>query len=205
MTAPTEYNEGSDPPTLKWGNANFYERYCEQKGKPLMLSETGATFHLAFVNATDSEGMTRGPVEKEGLKGASIGQINSIVEIKENWWKQLFDPELVKNYPKIKAFCFFEFVKSEETTWRDFTNLGSGTPWPQNLTSYGIKDQRNEVLTSLQEKLKSGYGDFVLWGNAASGNKGDKTKNKKEPEPEPTSALGLTFSVLACALLFTML
>ena len=173
----------------KYGGENFYQMYCVEKGKPFFLSETGATFHLSFWNETTKDlSLTRGPTETEPKDAIfELKNIDGIMEIKTSWIDQMFDKEMLKNYPKIKAISLFEFVKGEETTMRDFSVLGAGTPFPKGLDALGIVDNRDKVLKVFQKKMNDGYGDLILWANKNSANTNS---------PNPDSAIRNSFGLI---------
>ncbi|KAJ3299522.1 hypothetical protein HK104_008618 [Borealophlyctis nickersoniae] len=122
-------------------------------GKPFLLTETGSTYHLT-VHDTATGRMER------TLNG------DGRVAVKQAWWRQFFNQTFLHTFPKFKAVSFFEFQKFEETTTRDFTNLGvySGTKDP--LTGQTVEDD-NAVLKAFKEDVK-GY-EFIVWANATKG------------------------------------
>lgn len=69
---------------------NFYEEYSEAYDKPFVISETAAFFNTS---------------RADGASG---------VAIKEAWWKQLFDAELGKQFPRLQMVLWFEFSKVEK-------------------------------------------------------------------------------------------
>ena len=77
-------------------------------GKPFIVTETGATFHLALTVPSLA------PVP-EGPGRASIKRV---------WWREFLNSTFLELYPKLKAVSTFEFIKFEEETWRDFTSMG---------------------------------------------------------------------------------
>ena len=84
-------------------SGNFYRDYAVRKGKPMLVAETGSTFHVRYVN------------------GGSIPPGPGELAIKQGWWRQfLTNQTFLSNYPKIKMFCLFEFAKDEELTFRDW-------------------------------------------------------------------------------------
>ncbi|KAJ3270017.1 hypothetical protein HDV01_000728 [Terramyces sp. JEL0728] len=150
---------GTDRTTF--GHYNFYEMFSgsgvggspaskSKGGKPFMVSETGATVHLS--------------VSKPGGKSAlpQNSDPESRMKIKQAWWKQFFNLTFLEQYPKFKSICFFEYIKYEETTWRDFTTLGQGT----NIQSPfgndgGAKDYM--VLDAFKKDMAGPLGEKVVW------------------------------------------
>jgi len=71
--------------------------YSKQQQKPFMLAEGGAAFHLLPTPP--------GPGE---------------LPIKQTWWRQYLNVTFLTSFPLFKAVCFFEFLKPEGTSYRDF-------------------------------------------------------------------------------------
>ena len=94
--------------------------------------------------------------------------------IKQGWWRQFINKDLLAKYPKLKGASFFEFIKREDgkicnfinfvETIRDFTNLGRGyeyiTPLKQDA---GIPN--NATLAAFQADIRGGLGDLILWAD----------------------------------------
>lgn len=75
----------------------FYQSYAVAKGKPMMVAETGAAFHVD--------------------RPAGVGEL----AVKQTFWKSwMTDSVFLSKYVKIKLVCLFEFLKFEEITLRDF-------------------------------------------------------------------------------------
>jgi beta-mannanase len=73
---------------------NFYQTYAVSKGKPVMIAETGAAFH---VNTPSGDG---------------AGEL----AVKQSWWTQyITNATFIAAYPKVKLMCLFEFRKVEES------------------------------------------------------------------------------------------
>lgn len=71
--------------------AGFYQTYCASKGKPMMIAETNAAYH---VNSPSGSGE---------------------LAIKQAFWKQyITNPSFLNSFPKIKLICLFEFSKTED-------------------------------------------------------------------------------------------
>ena len=75
----------------------FYDVYAKQRNKPVMIAETGASFH------------TDRPV--------GVGEL----AVKQSFWRQyITNATFLQSHPEIKLICLFEFLKQEEETMRDF-------------------------------------------------------------------------------------
>jgi hypothetical protein len=86
------------------GGYDFYQMFCTQRNKPLVITETGTAFHLYIING--QRPIDQGPGE---------------LAIKRAFWRQyLTNPATLDKYPKIKGVCFFEWSKDEESTFRNF-------------------------------------------------------------------------------------
>jgi hypothetical protein len=59
---------------------------------------------------------------------------------------------------------FFEFIKFEETTWRDFTTLGKGTDEQSPFGKDG-GDLDGGVLELFRNDMLSDRGSLILWGS----------------------------------------
>ena len=140
--------------------------------KPFIITETGATFHLSVVGA-------------ETPPSPGPGR----VEIKRSWWRQLLNATFLAQYPKIKAICTFEFTKFEETTWRDFTNMGdTGTGINSPFGNDG-GSQDLPVLEAFRSDLQSPQIDsLIIWGGPfvppPSLSKGGLTPPEVSPKPK---------------------
>jgi len=67
---------------------DFYEVYVEQHGKPMAVPETAALYNPYF--GGDAE-----------------------MDIKQNWWQQVFSAEVAEDFPGIKMINWFEVCKFE--------------------------------------------------------------------------------------------
>ncbi|KAJ3058479.1 hypothetical protein HDU99_006786, partial [Rhizoclosmatium hyalinum] len=109
-----------DDPKQTWGNKPFYTYFSSSAGspgysagsKPFIVAETGAAYHFAWKNAS---------------RAGAPDQTITRAQMKKAWWESFLNPAFIAKYPMFKAVCTFEFVKSEEETWRDFSNFG-GAP-----------------------------------------------------------------------------
>ena len=113
--------------------------------KPFIITETGATYHLHLDNGTYPN---PGP---------------GITAIKQSWWRQFLDPSFLAQYPKIKAVSSFEFIKHEETSWRDFTVMG----FSGNFTypSHVPENASNETISAFRADMANAP---ILWANKQS-------------------------------------
>jgi hypothetical protein len=75
-------------------------------------------------------------------------------------------------HPKLKAVSFFEFIKFEENSWRDFTTFGGDQHMVSPLGNDGTA-QAQLVLAAFRKDLQDGIGNMVVWAN------------KTEPKPAP--------------------
>ncbi|KAJ3075338.1 hypothetical protein HDU98_008421 [Podochytrium sp. JEL0797] len=91
--------------------------------KPLIISETAATYHFAWKDAA-SKALFNEPVPgfNDAVKATRL-------DIKQAWWRSFLNPTFLANYPMMQAVCSFEFIKVEdqdtEYTWRDFSMFGA--------------------------------------------------------------------------------
>ncbi|KAI8850038.1 hypothetical protein BC829DRAFT_369068, partial [Chytridium lagenaria] len=101
-----------------WAKFPFYTPFSGNAGgipgitagnKPFMLAEGGAAYHYAF----NEKGLT----ENTGTPVTSATRL----EIKQAFWRQFLNPTFLAKYPNFRSVCTFEFIKSEESTIRDFT------------------------------------------------------------------------------------
>jgi hypothetical protein len=147
-----------------WGEYNFYEMFSgsgaggnptskSQGGKPFFITETGSTTFLAI---------------NDRASGTWIRAENTSPEFraqaKQTWWRQIINSTFLELHPKVKGIAFFEFVKYEETSWRDFTMLGKGT----NISSvFGndAGDMDGLVLDALKSDLRGDLGNLIKWGD----------------------------------------
>ncbi|KAJ2986442.1 hypothetical protein HDV02_006712, partial [Globomyces sp. JEL0801] len=110
---------------------NFYDLYSTKRNKPFFIPESGAAFHQYFLrNPTAS--LDPGPGE---------------LAIKQAFWRQyITNPDIIKEFPNLKAICMFEYTKEEELTMRDFEITKPGTP----------------ILESFKKDLQKVEGNFAF-------------------------------------------
>jgi hypothetical protein len=143
-------------------NFNFYEMFCgsgaggvptlmSKGGKPFFITETAATIHLSF-------GSPDGPVKPVG------SDENNRATIRQAWYLQMLNSTFLAKYPKIKGLAFFEFIKLEELSWRDFTTLGKGT---EMSSMFGVDggDLDGATLATFKRDLNNGIDKMIRWAN----------------------------------------
>ncbi|KAJ3001588.1 UNVERIFIED_CONTAM: hypothetical protein HDU68_006776, partial [Siphonaria sp. JEL0065] len=151
----------SSDPNQDWGRKPFYTYFSSPEGapgvsaggKPFIVAETGAAYHYAWVNQTWTT------LEKYG---ATPNQKITRVQMKTAWFESFLNPSFLQKYPKVKAVCTFEFVKSEEDTWRDFTNFGAAP------LSEGFTAAANEVAVAFKEFASQSAASFLVFANSNS-------------------------------------
>ncbi|KAJ3409401.1 hypothetical protein HDV05_004459 [Chytridiales sp. JEL 0842] len=138
------YLQGNVKP--EWGRKPFYTYFSSTQGvqnitkgdKPFFLAETGVAYHYAWRDETK----------------AWTDPLPPRLGMKQTWWRSFLNTEFLAKYPNFKAACFFEFVKGEEDTERDFSNFGA----PPN----GDVEEGKVVAAGFVEDAKE-WG-FVEWG-----------------------------------------
>lgn len=149
-----------------WGNYNFYQMFCGDGqrgnpsspsvgGKPFMVTETAATIHIAVLMLDRT------------WSAPENSDAESRVAIKQAWWSQILNKNLLQSFPKIKAVSFFEFIKFEERSWRDFTTLGGYGTISSPLGNDGAAKD-NLVLQAFQQDLRNGLSDLIIWANSTN-------------------------------------
>ncbi|KAI8914460.1 glycoside hydrolase superfamily [Gorgonomyces haynaldii] len=149
--------------TTAYGRFNFYDLFCVQHDKPFLLTETGATVHM-WVNITEEQAMNHSIAGLVNPIPRSDAQ--SRATIKQAWWRQFLNATFIQRYPKFKGVSTFEFIKYEESTWRDFTNTGKGTDRASPLGKDG-GDLDNLVLKAFQDDFNGPLGNLVAWSKQA--------------------------------------
>ncbi|KAI9205030.1 glycoside hydrolase superfamily [Polychytrium aggregatum] len=148
---------GDSAPYAKF---NFYEMFsgsgagavpkpATAGGKPLMISETAATYHVYLNNSGDL-------TQKLPLAPG----VGSVADIKRGWWNQILNDTIKAKYPKLKSVCFFDFKKWEETTYRDFTSFS---------TDYGVVAALNQDVQNVK---------LIRWADGSSTNNNTNPNNK---------------------------
>jgi hypothetical protein len=136
-----------------------------------LISETGATIHLWV--------QPKAPSLVASLPANTDSQ--SRIAIKQGWWRQFINSTFVETFPRIKGFTFFEFIKFEETTWRDFTSLGMGTALNSPFgNDGGVKD--GPVLKAFQDDMATDRGKLIIWGKEVA-----KPTTNVDPPPKSDS------------------
>ncbi|KAH6565842.1 hypothetical protein BASA50_000064 [Batrachochytrium salamandrivorans] len=115
------------------GLHDFYTRFVKDKNKPLMIPETSAPY-ISSQPANSPE-----------------------VDIKRNWWNQIYD--YAKDHPMLKAAVFFEELKVDDEV-RDWRMLANSTVRPAFISDYNARGK--ELVHGLEIKFHcSGKVDFV--------------------------------------------
>jgi hypothetical protein len=80
-----------------FNSSGFYQTYAVERSKPVMIAESGATFHVD--------------------RPVGVGEL----PLKQAWWRQyITNATFLQTFPKVKLISLFEFLKVEELTLRDF-------------------------------------------------------------------------------------
>ncbi|KAJ3154470.1 hypothetical protein HK101_001616 [Irineochytrium annulatum] len=122
---------GNDSDPKFFGTGHFYEAFSgtglgnnnvSAGGKPFIVAETGATYHFDW----SPLGLNCTPGSGGGCKDPNNKPSQTLprLDLKRAWWSSFLNADFIAKYPRFKAVCFFEFVKTEEWTWRDFSSLG---------------------------------------------------------------------------------
>jgi hypothetical protein len=139
---------------------DFYKMFSEDRGKPFFITETGATVHLAI-----SEG--NGKFAKPNNTDAE-----SRVRIKQGWWRQLLNTTFLQTHPKVKGISFFEFIKYEEESWRDFTTFGKGTELNSPLGNDGGALDGETLEAFRNDVIDQPIGKQIIWGKMVKKDQG---------------------------------
>ncbi|KAJ3300805.1 hypothetical protein HDV03_001970 [Kappamyces sp. JEL0829] len=137
---------------------SFYDMFCgkgsakSSGSKPFVITETAATIHIAVLQ---TDGTWKAPVNSDASMRAKI---------KQAWWRQMLNQTFLTTFPKIKAISFFEFIKFEEESWRDFTSLGGDAAVTSPLGKDGA-DADGATLAAFQADLKGGMDQLIQWSN----------------------------------------
>jgi hypothetical protein len=148
-----------------YGTYHFYEMFSgsgaggnprsrSRGGKPFFISESSATVFLAINNNMTGNWLRANNTSPEFR-----------VRMKQNWWRQLLNATFLEKFPKIKGLSFFEFVKYEETSWRDFTILGKGTEI-NSIFGNDAGDLNGPVLEAFRNDIRGDIGNLIKWGSA---------------------------------------
>lgn len=97
------------PSVLNQANRNFYQNFCVNRGKPLVIPETSAPWIPSWTKGDGDEN-----------------------QIKTNWYNQIFSDETMRRFPKLKGAVWFEEFKSDGMEMRDWRLMSS----PTVLNSY---------------------------------------------------------------------
>ncbi|KAJ1568257.1 hypothetical protein HK405_003122 [Cladochytrium tenue] len=126
------------------GTFDFYSYFAAGKGKPFVISETGAAFHLNYSSTSSTSGFTSidaGP----GRESIIMGYYDGF----------LFNETFLATYPLFKMVNMFEFLKMENEDglyiYRDFRatedtdTLAAFKAGVQSLASRGVLDAASTV------------------------------------------------------------
>ncbi|KAI9346454.1 glycoside hydrolase superfamily [Obelidium mucronatum] len=155
-----KYLNGYPPQGRYFGYAPLYTYFSSSTGvkdasgavvsagnKPMIISETAATYHFAWLNKTGK------PTEKPAEPVTPL-------QIKEAWWNSFMNKAFLSKYPQIKAVSTFEFIKKEEATWRDFTTFGAA---PNPLPGSNLTIQNGSVAGAIAAGLRNL--SFIAYAN----------------------------------------
>lgn len=112
----------------------------------------------------------------------------TVVAIKQQWWNEIFDPAFLSEHPKLKGICFFEFIKFEEDSWRDFTNFGGDQNMVSPLGNDGTA-QAQLVLQAFRKDLQERIGSMVMWANKTEPKQPSKEGDDSGPPPAKNSVV----------------
>jgi hypothetical protein len=172
-----------------FGNFNMYRMFCQdgvggrpvsrsKGGKPFIITETGSTYHLYKVPDQTIPQPGAGPVA-----------------IKRAWWNQIFNSTFLSTYPKIKAVSTFEFIKFEETTWRDFTILGNPVIDADSPRGRSERAHVDDVLNAFRSDLtQNKLSDLIIWANDGNPNTDSPTGKPSNNNAGSVSAIGGLFA-----------
>ncbi|KAJ3281142.1 hypothetical protein HK104_000180 [Borealophlyctis nickersoniae] len=109
--------------------SNFYNEYSINRGKPMMIAETGAVHHLRLDGST-----TPGP---------------DAVTIKQTWWRQYLNATFLSEFSQLKMICLYEVidvgVRDEDGLLLDFQVA--------NQTKADVLNSFLEDLETVQESF----------------------------------------------------
>lgn len=151
-------------------------------GKPFIVTETGSTYHLAKKGETHWYKLNPGPGR---------------VQIKQAWWRQYLNSTFLNMYPMLKAVSTFEFTKFEESTWRDFTNMGDTGTGINSPFGNDAGPSDGPVLEALKSDLVE-LRSRINWAtyDAAVGSVVPKNSKKLEKNSVISSNLDIVLSLL---------
>lgn len=138
---------------------DFYEMFsgkgCQVSngGKPFIIAETAAVVHTAIYN-----NQTRIFEEPKNLTPEFRK------EIKQAWWRQIFNMTFLETHPMVKAVCLFEFIKTEEFSDRDFTSLGLGAVTVYSTDRKYGNETFEPTLNAFRGDLST-MADIFEWSN----------------------------------------
>lgn len=98
----------------------------------------------------------------------------------------MLNATFLETFPKVKAISFFEFIKFEEHSWRDFTTMGGYGNINSPLGNDGATLDSG-VLAAFQADLRNGVGNLLQWANPTQS---QKTENTTVVNQTPSSNSG---------------
>ncbi|KAJ3108334.1 hypothetical protein HDU97_001459 [Phlyctochytrium planicorne] len=170
--------QGRSDINSRWGTTPFYTIFSSPDGfqnitkgnKPFMLAEGSVSYHFAYTQKGNDKGFT-------GTPNLDVSR----VDMKQAWWRQYLNKDFLTKYPNFKSACTFEFIKSEEETWRDFSTFGL-PPVPSNFSE--VNQDAVAVGKAFVEDAKKM--DFIKWAAKASAT---TATGPTETNPAPTSSV----------------
>ena len=106
---------------------NFYEIFAKQKNKPMAIAETGAP---VLYNENYAQGPT---IEQE-------------LNMKREWWRQVWSDQVFARFPLIKLILNFEEAKVENRRFRDWRITWNET-----------------VLAAYKKDMQGDQGKHMIW------------------------------------------
>jgi hypothetical protein len=162
------------------GGFSIYDMFSSPRGTPgvsagnhpFFISETGSTIFMAVRNTRTNTWSQPAGTEPENR-----------VRIRQAWWRQFLDPAFLAKYPKIKGASFFEFVKHEDSEFRNFCTLGQATN--QTVPVFGgvAGDGDLPSVEAFKEDLRGVYGSSIIWGDQIIGAPTNTTTGPSTPSP----------------------
>lgn len=103
ITGQGESIQRMQPDANGLANRNFYNNFPLNRKKPMMIPETSAPFIPSIKNGKATN-----------------------AQIKQNWWRQVFSAETLRDFPLIKLVVWFEETKSDGAEIRDWQVTNDG-------------------------------------------------------------------------------
>ncbi|KAJ3114084.1 hypothetical protein HDU96_002579 [Phlyctochytrium bullatum] len=122
---------------------DFYTRFCVQRNKPMMIPETGAPFMLI------DDQLQRVPSRSGELA------------IKQAWWQQVWSPETMAAWPKLKLVVQFEESKWQHEKFQNWAVTNASTSDVLPAFNKFIEDSRQNLILGKDMRFKCD-GSIVL-------------------------------------------